>query len=106
MANLFGEAIGTFIFLLAILCVLFRRTDPTPAHVAPIVIALALLVAIVVASGLEGSAHLNPVVSMVMGMNGQISGEEVFQHVVAQVIGATGALLVFQVVHSSLLQKK
>jgi len=100
MQHLFAEAAGTFVFLLIILCVLFRK-DPIPSHVVPIVIGVGLLVSIVVASGLSGSGHLNPVVSLVMGINGQISYAEVLQHVVAQVVGGAGALLVFQAIQSA-----
>lgn len=95
MSALVAESIGTFLFLLIILCVLFRK-EPIPSHVAPILIGVGLLVSIVVASGLNGSGHLNPVVSMVMGLNGQISSQSAIEHVVAQVVGAALALAVHQ----------
>lgn len=95
MSALVAEALGTFLFLLIILCVLFRK-DPIPSHAVPIVIGVGLLVSIVVASGLNGSGHLNPVVSMVMGLNGQISSQSAIEHIAAQVVGAALALAVHQ----------
>lgn len=93
---LVAEAIGTFVFLLIILTVLFRKQDAIPSHAAPVLIGVGLLVSIVVASGLSGSGHLNPVVSLVMGLNGQISMMEVAHHVIAQIVGGVAAFMVFQ----------
>ncbi len=97
MNALFAEAIGTFVFLTVILLAIFNKNSiPGGGSGVPLVIGLGLTVAILLASSLSGSGHLNPVVSLAMLVDGKISSRALFEHVVAQVAGALAAVLVFR----------
>jgi glycerol uptake facilitator-like aquaporin len=83
--NIFlSEFIGTFILVLAIL-----------AAGNPLFIAAAFLAAITIASVFSGG-HLNPVVSLVMVMNGTIKSGQLATYIPAQVAGALTAYCAFK----------
>lgn len=75
-----NEALGSFVFFLMIL-----------ATGDPIMIAVGLLIGILVAS-MSSQAHLNPAVTAMMYMKGDISQQESLMYVGAQLLGAFIAL--------------
>jgi glycerol uptake facilitator-like aquaporin len=87
--QILAEVVGTTIFLLAIVSLIFRpSTDPVATSGAvPIYIALGLAVSIFVASGLGGFGHLNPVVSAVCAANGSVSVMDAITLMAAQFTG-------------------
>ena len=79
-----SEFIGTFILVLAILV---AKNEPTK----PLYIGLALVVAIILVSGLGGMAHLNPVVTIVQMQRGQCPTETASCLMLMQLLGAAAA---------------
>ena len=104
-----AEVVGTFIFILAIVTLAFR-TASTPNgtdHMVqsgsiPLFIGLGLAVAIYITIGLGGSGHLNPLVSTVFGINGNISAGDVCWYILAQIVGATLAFTVFKLMPNTI----
>lgn len=92
-----AEIVGTFIFLLVIINMVFRKdTDPLVASGSiPLYIGLGLCISIYVTLGLGGFAHLNPVVSTVCCVNGSIELPDMVQLILAQVIGGACAYAVW-----------
>ena len=84
-----AEIVGTFIFLLVIIDMVFRKSsDPLMSSGSiPLYIGLGLCVSIYVTLGLGGFAHLNPVVSAVCATNGSINAGEMVLLIIAQIIG-------------------
>ncbi len=76
-----SEFIGTFILVLAIL-----------VNTNALYIAAAFLAAITIAA--SSGAHLNPVVSMVMWLNGKIATSSLPYYIVPQILGGLFAVLV------------
>lgn len=76
-----GEFIGTFVFLLVILVV-----------GQPIPIVIGLLAAILAFGNLSGG-HMNPAVSTMMLVKGDIDVMTYIMYVIAQVLGGLAALL-------------
>lgn len=97
VTQFFAEIIGTLIFLMAIIDLVFRSaTDPVAASGAiPLYIGLGLAVAIYVTSGLGGFGHLNPVVSAVCAANGSVTAGDMGLLIVAQLIGGFLAYLIW-----------
>jgi len=93
-----AEIVGTFIFLLAICTLAFRSgTDHmVQSGSVPLFIGLGLAVSIYITIGLGGSGHLNPMVSMVFGFNGNVAAADVLMYILAQIIGASLAFGVFK----------
>ena len=93
----FAEFIGTFVFVLVILTVALRKGgDPIKTNgLAPLIIGLGLAAGIYITGGLGGSAHLNPAVSLIMGMNGDKPLDMAIL-VVMQVAGACCALVAWR----------
>ena len=87
-----AELIGTFIFLMVIIGMVFRReSDPLVSGGAiPLYIGLGLSISIYITAGLGGYGHLNPVVSAVCATNGSINTPDMSLLILAQVLG--GAL--------------
>ena len=79
-----AEFIGTFILVLSIL-----------ATGNPLFIAAAFLAAITIASKVSGG-HINPVVSLVMLMNGTIKSTQFLVYVPAQIAGALVAYMAYK----------
>lgn len=75
-----NEALGSFVFFLMIL-----------ATGDPIMIAVGLLIGILIAS-MSSQAHLNPAVTTMMYMKGDINQQDALWYVAAQLIGAVVAL--------------
>ena len=71
-----AEFLGTFILVLSIL-----------ASGNPLFIAAAFLAAITIISKISGG-HINPVVSLVMFMNGTITSKQLMIFIAAQILGA------------------
>lgn len=84
------EFLGTFVFLSVIV-----------ATGQPVLIALALLLAILVGGGISGG-HFNPAVSVMFYAKGGLSSLDLGGYIVAQVLGAGAALAVY----TALTQKK
>lgn len=96
-----AECIGTFLFVLVILCLTMRDSSSAiPASVVPLLIGLGLAVSIYVATGLGGNGHLNPAVSVIMGWNNSIQAADVLPHLLAQCVGAGCAYVAFQSIKS------
>jgi glycerol uptake facilitator-like aquaporin len=95
----FAEIVGTFIFLLVIIDLVFRKdTDPVAASGSiPLYIGLGLCISIYVTLGLGGFAHLNPVVSAVCSANGNITTGEMALLIIAQFIGGFLAYAVWSI---------
>ncbi len=75
-----AEAIGSFIFFSIIL----TKNDP-------IFIAVGLLIGILIAS-IASQAHLNPAVTTMTYMNGDMTGERSVAYVASQLVGAIMAV--------------
>jgi glycerol uptake facilitator-like aquaporin len=75
-----NEALGSFVFFLMIL-----------ATGDPIMIAVGLLIGILIAA-MSSQAHLNPAVTAMMYMKGDVNQNEALWYVGAQLIGAFIAL--------------
>ena len=75
-----AETVGSFIFF----SIFFTKNDP-------IFIAVGLLIGILVAS-IASQAHLNPAVSTMAYINGDMTGEVAIGYVGAQLVGAFLAL--------------
>ncbi len=75
-----AEAIGSFIFFSIIL----TKNDP-------ILIAVGLLIGILIAS-IASQAHLNPAVTTMAYMNGDMDGEKSIGYVASQLVGAIMAV--------------
>lgn len=75
-----NEALGSFVFFLMIL-----------ATGDPIMIAVGLLIGILVAS-MSSQAHLNPAVTGMMYMKGDINQQDALMYIGAQLLGAFIAL--------------
>src|SRR3990167_4737008 len=71
-----AEAVGSFIFFAVIL-----------TKGEPVMIAVGLLVAILVAT-IASQGHLNPAVTTMAYMEGKMNGEESISYIAAQIIGA------------------
>ena len=97
VTQFFAEIIGTLIFLLVIINLIFRSsTDPVATSGAiPVFIGLGLAVSIYITSGLGGFGHLNPVVSAVCGANGTVSVSDMSVLIIAQLIGGFLAYLLW-----------
>ena len=93
-----AEALGTMVFVLAILCVVNRSGDDNKivAGSIPIYIGLALVVSIYLAQGLGGNGHLNPAVSIALASNNTISVNDLVGHILAQCVGALIAFFVYK----------
>ena len=75
-----AEAVGSFIFF----SIVFTKNDP-------IFIAVGLLIGILIAS-IASQAHLNPAISTMAYINGDMTGEVAIGYVGAQLVGAFFAL--------------
>ena len=75
-----SEALGSFVFFMIIL-----------ATGDPIMIAVALLIGILIAS-VASQAHLNPAVTLMKFMTGDVKQEEALMYVGAQLVGAFAAV--------------
>jgi glycerol uptake facilitator-like aquaporin len=82
--NFLAEFLGTFVLVTAIL---FTGK--------PIIIAAGILLAISMIGPLSGG-HINPAVSFVMAMKGDLPWGRFPQYVLAQLLGAYSALLIFR----------
>ena len=81
MLNIYiAETIGTFVFLIIIL-----------TNDSPVMIAVALLVGILIAT-IASQGHLNPAVSIMEYMNGKIDNNELCGYISAQLVGVILAL--------------
>lgn len=81
MLNVYiAETIGTFVFLIIIL-----------TNDSPVMIAVALLVGILIAT-IASQGHLNPAVSIMQHVNGKIDNNELFGYISAQLVGVILAL--------------
>ena len=90
-----AEFIGTFVFILSILCIT-SIAGLNSIQVA-IAIGLSLCISILISLGLSNDAvaHLNPAVSLAMAVKGAISYPQGIQLIVVQLVSALVALFVF-----------
>ena len=82
-AQLLSEALGTFVFLLAI----FVTGKPVP-------IAIGLLVALYLFSSISG-AHFNTTITLVKWLEGDVSGYQAIGYVISQFVGGLAAYYVY-----------
>ena len=85
------EFIGTLVFLSVIMNVAFKGNEKV---MAPLVIGIGLTAAIYMFAGL-GDCHLNPAVSTMAYLSGQISLAVLAAYVVAQLAGAGASYLLY-----------
>jgi len=93
----FAEMVGTFIFLLVIINLIFRPVNDAVviSGAIPVYIGIGLIVSIYITTGLGGFGHLNPVVSVVNATNGSITTTEMVYLITAQLIGGLLAYLLW-----------
>jgi aquaporin Z len=96
MSKFIAELVGTFIFVLVILCSIKNLSDLKSHSTIPIVVGLGLTVALFVSLGLGGDGHLNPAVSSVVLAKGELTTMSFAGYVGAQVAGALIALGVYK----------
>jgi glycerol uptake facilitator-like aquaporin len=98
VSQFFAEIVGTFMFLMVIVNLIFGGNPKTNnSGIVPLFIAFGLCVSIYVTIGLGGFGHLNPVVSAVSATNGSISISDMCLLVLAQAIGGFLAYLIWYV---------
>ena len=85
--NALAEALGTFLFVFAIIAAVNNAGD-----FAPLAIGFALMV-LVYATGHLSGAHLNPAVSLDALMRGALSAGDFVAYVIAQLVGGSLAAL-------------
>ena len=85
--NALAEALGTFLFVFAIIAAVNNAGD-----FAPLAIGFALMV-LVYATGHLSGAHLNPAVSLGALMRGALSAGDFVAYVIAQLVGGSLAAL-------------
>lgn len=92
MSKFVAELIGTFIFVLVILCSVKNLGDLKSPSSIPIVVGIGLIAGLFVNLGAGGEGHLNPAVSSVMFAKGSLTSSEFAGYVGSQVAGALLAL--------------
>lgn len=85
------EFIGTFFFVLTIVCVVNGIADGN--FLAPLAIGSALMI-MVYAGGHISGAHYNPAVTLGVLIRGKVAGGDVPGYLIAQILGAIGAAVV------------
>jgi glycerol uptake facilitator-like aquaporin len=96
MSKFIAELVGTFIFVLVILCSVKNLGDLKAPSSIPIVVGIGLIAGLFVNLGAGGNGHLNPAVSSVMLAKGDLSVSEFSGYVGSQVTGALLALAVYK----------
>lgn len=86
----FAEYIGTLLFLLVVLIV-----------GKPILIAGGLLIVLLLIGSISGG-HLNPAISTIMFVKGDINLEKYILYVIAQILGGLTALSIFPMIKKKL----
>ena len=89
--NYFVELIGTFFLVLTVACTGLLGADGV---IAPLAIASALMV-MVYACGHISGGHYNPAVSLAAAIRGALCWGQFIPYVIAQVIGAALAVVIF-----------
>ena len=95
MMKYFAEFLGTFFFLSVILHATSKQA--VWPSLAPLLIVVGLLAAIVTAAGPSG-AHLNPAVTVMMAVKGALPQSDVIGYIGAQVLGGITALYVYRMI--------
>ena len=97
-----AEIVGTFIFMLVILNLLFSNGTNNPVlnpsgsvGIGALIIGLGLAVSIYITAGLGGFGHLNPVATGVAALNGSVTAPDALLLILSQIIGGGLAFLVF-----------
>lgn len=96
MLKYITEFIGTFIFLSVIL-----NAVKNP-EVAALMIGLGLTAVIVFGSSISGG-HYNPVVSVLMYLNGKLSSSDLIPYISSQLLAAVAAKYFYDVVNKRIL---
>jgi len=91
MNKLLVEFVGTFFFVLTIVCVVNGMAADN--YMAPVAIGSALMI-MVYAGGHISGGHYNPAVTIGCLLRGKISGGEVPGYIIAQVLGAILAAVI------------
>lgn len=86
------EAIGTFFLVLTIGLTVVQGTP-----FAPLAIGLSLMVMVYMGGHISG-AHYNPAVSIALVMRGALPGQQLAPYVLSQLLGATAAAWMVQVI--------
>jgi len=84
MNKYLAEFIGTFLLLLAILKISASN------KLMPLYIGLAVVIVIIFGMNASG-AHYNPVVSIIMILNGKLSNDDTMLYIASQLIGGFAA---------------
>jgi aquaporin Z len=96
MSKFIAELIGTFIFVLVILCSIKNLNDLKSQSSIPIVIGIGLIAALFVNLGAGGDGHLNPAVTSAVFAKGDMTGSMFAGYVGSQIAGALLALTVYK----------
>jgi aquaporin Z len=96
MSKFIAELIGTFIFVLVILCSIKNLNEMKSPGGIPFVIGIGLIVALFVNLGAGGDGHLNPAVTSVVFAKGDLTGSMFAGYVGSQIVGALLALAVYK----------
>ena len=93
-----AEFVGTFVFLSVILQA--TNAKATWPSLAPILIVVGLLAAIVLTASTSG-AHLNPAVTAMMVLNKSLPATDFIPYVGAQLSGAVAAKMFFDMLNQA-----
>ncbi len=101
MKKFVAEVIGTFVFLgVIIINVSGKSISMYEKAENWLKIGLALSVAILLVGNISGS-HLNPAVSLMFYLHKDLSGEELFIYILAQLIGAILAYMMYKMMYTN-----
>lgn len=95
MSKYTAEFLGTFVFVLIILFSV-RSLQKSGTSLIPFVIGMGLIAGIFVSLGAGGDAHLNPAVSSVFLIKGDLTSSAFGGYVMSQLAGAVAAYLVYK----------
>lgn len=96
MAKYVAEFAGTFVFVLIILLSVRALTNSRLTAIIPFAVAIGLIAGIFVCLGAGGDAHLNPAVSTMFAVKGDLNANTLVTYVIAQVAGAVLAYFVYR----------
>jgi glycerol uptake facilitator-like aquaporin len=96
MISYVGEFVGTFVFVLIILLSIFYLKKTGNDFFIPLFVAIGLFVGILICLALGGVGHLNPAVSTMSLVKGDLTGDVFLGYILCQVIAAILAYLLYK----------
>jgi glycerol uptake facilitator-like aquaporin len=101
MISYMGEFVGTFVFVLIILLSIFYLKKFNQSFYIPLFVAIGLFVGIIICLAMGGVGHLNPAVSTMSLVKGDLTFEIFGGYVLCQLIGAVLAFFLYKVLLSN-----